>query len=50
MFSVALNTPLCTPSRPRQPTAGAVLAAAHGDEPGSAVHPCVPRLDRYLTH
>jgi hypothetical protein len=32
-----------TPSHLRQPTAGAVLAAAHGDEPGSAVHPvCVP--------
>jgi hypothetical protein len=28
-----------TPSRLRQPTAGAVLAAAHGDESGSAVHP-----------
>jgi hypothetical protein len=28
-----------TPSRLRQPTTGAVLTAAHGDEPGSAVHP-----------
>jgi hypothetical protein len=28
-----------TPSRLRQPTAGAVLAAAHGDEPGSAINP-----------
>jgi hypothetical protein len=28
-----------TPPRLCQPTAGAVLAAAHGDEPGSAVHP-----------
>jgi hypothetical protein len=27
------------PGRPRTPTAGAVLAAAHGDEPGSAVNP-----------
>jgi hypothetical protein len=41
-FSVTLSTPSCTPSRSHQPTAGAVLAAAHGNEPGSAVHPCVP--------
>jgi hypothetical protein len=25
----------------RKPTAGAVLAAAHGDEPGSTVNPAV---------
>jgi hypothetical protein len=48
MFSVSLNTPPCTPLRSRQPTAGALLAAAHGDEPGSAVHPCVSRLDLHL--
>jgi hypothetical protein len=49
-FSVALNTPPCTPTRSRHPTAGVVLAAAHGDEPGSAMHPCVPRLGLHLTH
>jgi hypothetical protein len=28
-----------TPSRLREPTEGAMLAAAHGDEPGSTVNP-----------
>jgi hypothetical protein len=50
MVSAALNTAPCIPSRSRQPAAGAVLAAAHGDEPGSAIHPCVPRLGLHLTH
>jgi hypothetical protein len=50
VFSVALNTTPYIPSRSRQPTAGAVLTAAHGDEPGSAMHPCVPRPGLHFTH
>jgi hypothetical protein len=36
-----------TPSRLRQPTAGAVLAAAHGNEPGFAVNPVACPVSTY---